>query len=151
MAMLTPRRTLLKVIVLGDSGYDSVFSPFSQILKFLEDCLGGKDIFDESADPTDPETFPFVLFGNKVDIDDGNSRAVSEKTAKDWCASKGNIPYFETSAKEDYNVDDAFLCVAKTALANEHERDIKPLSIRSVSVEAPPTSGGLTPAISLTG
>lgn len=34
---------------------------------------------------------------------------------------KGNIPYFETSAKENYNVEEAFLCVAKTALASEHE------------------------------
>ena len=49
---------------------------------------------------------------------------VSEKKAKDWCSSKGNIPYFETSAKEDYNVDAAFLCIAKTALANEHEQDM---------------------------
>ncbi|XP_027363689.1 ras-related protein Rab7 isoform X1 [Abrus precatorius] len=76
------------------------------------------------ANPPDPRTFPFILLGNKMDIDGGNSRVVSEKKAKDWCASKGNIPYFETSAKEDYNVDLAFLCIAKAALANEHEQDI---------------------------
>lgn len=34
------------------------------------------------------------------------------------------MPYFETSAKEDYNVDDAFLCIAKAALANGHEQDM---------------------------
>ncbi|EXB37795.1 Ras-related protein Rab7 [Morus notabilis] len=76
------------------------------------------------ANPEDPGNFPFILLGNKIDIDGGNSRVVSEKKAMDWCASKGNITYFETSAKEDYNVDAAFFSIAKTALANENEQDI---------------------------
>ncbi|KAF8012164.1 hypothetical protein BT93_I0328 [Corymbia citriodora subsp. variegata] len=76
------------------------------------------------ADPADLEAFPFILLGNKIDIDGGHSRVVSEKRAKEWCASRGNIPYFETSAKEDYNVDEAFLCVAQTALASERQQDI---------------------------
>ncbi|GAA0140986.1 small GTPase [Lithospermum erythrorhizon] len=80
--------------------------------------------FLKQANPTDPERFPFIMLGNKIDIDGGNSRVVSEKKAMEWCASKGNIPYFETSAKEDYNVDDAFVSVAKTALANEPEQDM---------------------------
>ncbi|KAL8131427.1 hypothetical protein AgCh_007385 [Apium graveolens] len=80
--------------------------------------------FLKQANPADPKTFPFILLGNKIDIDGGNSRVVSEKKAKDWCASKGNIPYFETSAKEDYNVDAAFLSIAKSALSNEHDQDI---------------------------
>ncbi|XP_022858433.1 ras-related protein Rab7-like [Olea europaea var. sylvestris] len=80
--------------------------------------------FLKQANPPDLKKFPFILLGNKIDIDGGNSRVVSEKKAKEWCASKGNIPYFETSAKEDYNVDAAFLCIAKTALDNEHEQSI---------------------------
>ncbi|XP_054813442.1 ras-related protein Rab7-like isoform X1 [Prosopis cineraria] len=80
--------------------------------------------FLKQANSPNPRKFPFILLGNKIDIDGGNSRVVSEKKAKDWCASKGNIPYFETSAKEDYNIDAAFLCIAKTALANEQGQDI---------------------------
>lgn len=49
---------------------------------------------------------------------------VSEKKAKAWCASKGNIPYFETSAKEGFNVDAAFECIAKNALKNEPEEEV---------------------------
>jgi len=49
---------------------------------------------------------------------------VSEKKAKAWCASKGNIPYFETSAKEGFNVEAAFQCIAKNALKNEPEEEM---------------------------
>ncbi|XP_071732279.1 ras-related protein Rab7-like [Rutidosis leptorrhynchoides] len=85
--------------------------------------------FLKQANPSEPERFPFVLLGNKVDTDGGSSRVVSERTAREWCALKGNIPYFETSAKENYNVDEAFLCVAKTALESEHQpQDLNEMS-----------------------
>ncbi|XP_048596843.1 ras-related protein RABG3a isoform X1 [Brassica napus] len=94
------------------------------------------------ANPSDPKTFPFIVLGNKVDIDGGRSRVVSEKKAADWCASNGNIPYFETSAKEDYNVDEAFLTIAKTALANEHDQDIYFQGIPEAVIENEPRGGG---------
>ncbi len=48
---------------------------------------------------------------------------VQEKKAKQWCTSKGNIPHFDTSAKEATNVETAFECIAKNALSNEAPED----------------------------
>lgn len=41
-----------------------------------------------------------------------------------WCQAKGNIPYFETSAKEAINVEQAFQTIAKNALAQEAETEL---------------------------
>lgn len=46
---------------------------------------------------------------------------VSTKRAQQWCQSKNDIPYFETSAKEGINVDLAFQTIAKNALAQESD------------------------------
>jgi Ras-related protein Rab-7A len=61
----------------------------------------------------------FVLIGNKNDLED--KRVVSQKGALAWCTKHSQddenpIPYFETSAKEDFNVQQAFYSVAKNAL-----------------------------------
>ncbi|KZV39922.1 hypothetical protein F511_22749 [Dorcoceras hygrometricum] len=50
--------------------------------------------------------------------------SVSEKKARAWCASKGNIPYIETSAKEGINIEDAFQVIAKNALKTGEEEEI---------------------------
>ena len=116
----------------------------------------------EQASPQDADNFPFMVLGNKIDVDGGNARVVSKgtftalspslkkikceyifsivknekddstsilvavmwrltssfpfphnlqvskKKAEGWAQSKGGIPYFETSAKEDINVEAAF-------------------------------------------
>ena len=36
-----------------------------------------------------------------------DTRVVAQKRALAWCQGKGNIPYFETSAKEAINVEQA--------------------------------------------
>ncbi|XP_028799939.1 ras-related protein Rab7-like, partial [Neltuma alba] len=83
-----------------------------------------REEFLEQVNALNMRKFLFILLENRVHIDGGNSRVVSEKKALDWCASKKNIPYFKTSTKEDYNIDVAFLCIAKIALANEQGQDI---------------------------
>lgn len=130
--------------------------PFSSLFFILDDWTSADGFLNHlplraQASPSDPENFPFVVLGNKVDVDGGNSRVVrspssmsiffwrfrrpemilmasssqvSEKKARAWCASKGNIPYFETSAKEGFNVEAAFQCIAKNALKNEPEEEM---------------------------
>ena len=50
---------------------------------------------------------------------DIENRAVSTKRAQQWCHAKNDIPYFETSAKEGINVEQAFQTIARNALAQE--------------------------------
>ncbi|KAG8364326.1 hypothetical protein BUALT_Bualt19G0117100 [Buddleja alternifolia] len=106
------------------------------VMKSFDNLNNWREEFLIQASPSDPENFPFVVIGNKIDVDGGNSRVVtlsfslslcvrvSEKKARAWCASKGNIPYFETSAKEGTNVEDAFQVIAKNALKSGEEEEI---------------------------
>ncbi|AOW07433.1 small GTPase superfamily [Yarrowia lipolytica] len=81
-----------------------------------------RDEFLLLANPRDPENFPFVVIGNKVDVEE-SKRAVSAKRAQAFCKATGNIPYFETSAKEDTGVDQAFETVARNAMAQVDSED----------------------------
>ena len=46
--------------------------------------------------PRDPDTFPFIVLGNKVDMEE--QRVVDADMAKAWCCKNGNIPFFEVRA-----------------------------------------------------
>ena len=49
---------------------------------------------------------------------------MSKKKAEAWAQSKGGVPYFETSAKEDINVEAAFQAIARSALRHEKEEEM---------------------------
>lgn len=83
---------------------------------------GWRDEFLIQSSPKNPETFPFVVLGNKLDLKE--NRTVSSKRAQKWCQTKNNIPYYETSAKEAFNVEQAFETIAKNALAQESETEL---------------------------
>ncbi|KUM60597.1 hypothetical protein ACN42_g6527 [Penicillium freii] len=121
--------------------------------KSFEALDSWRDEFLIQASPRDPESFPFVsgvpaflsliscaviagkndmlvradghvqvVIGNKIDVEE-NKRMISSKRAMTFCQSKGNIPYFETSAKEAVNVEQAFEVIARSALAQEEAEE----------------------------
>lgn len=76
--------------------------------------------FLNQLNPKEPETFPFVLIGNKADKTERN---VPDSKIKQYCETKNNMPYFETSAKENTNVEQAFEEVAKLAFKRNSKED----------------------------
>ncbi|XP_069037223.1 ras-related protein rab7-like isoform X1 [Lepisosteus oculatus] len=80
-----------------------------------------RDEFLIEASPRDPENFPFIVLGNKIDLE---NRQVKATRAQAWCQSKKNILYFETSAKEDINIHQAFQTIACNALKQEAKVEI---------------------------
>ncbi|KAI8977221.1 rab small monomeric GTPase [Mycotypha africana] len=91
--------------------------------KSYESLSQWHDEFLVQASPRDPENFPFVVLGNKIDVDE-SKRMVSQKRAMAFCQAKGNIPYFETSAKDAINVEQAFQTIAKNALQQETDVEL---------------------------
>lgn len=71
-----------------------------------------KKEFLVQANPPNPQHFPFVLVGNKTDLE---SREVYSRMAQEWCQNN-NAQYFEVSAKEAVNVDEAFIAAVKMSL-----------------------------------
>ena len=61
------------------------------------------------------DSFPFMVIGNKLDLEE-ESRAISMATAKEWCQQNGNIDFIETSARNNQNVEAAFVRLATQAL-----------------------------------
>ena len=69
--------------------------------------------FLAALNPKEPETFPFVLVGNKSDMKDDIK--VTNEEIDTYCKEHNNMPYFATSAKEDINLEETFNKVADMA------------------------------------
>ena len=71
-----------------------------------------------NALPKDPNNFPFVVVGNKIDL---SCQAISSRHARRWCETRNNIPHFAISAKDATNVQETFQTIAEIILENEVE------------------------------
>ena len=91
-------------------------------LKSFEALSKWRDGFIENASPNEPNQFPFILIGNKLDKE--SERKVTAAQAQKWCNQFNNIPYFETSAKDNIAVDEAFLDMAKGAIKRQASNQI---------------------------
>jgi len=78
--------------------------------------------FIAQASPKNPKEFPFVILGNKADLAK-TKRQVPEAKAQTFCKSKNEVPFYETSAKDNINVEQAFHTVARNALQREEKQD----------------------------
>lgn len=101
-----------------------------------------RDEFLIQASPRDSEDFPFVVIGNKIDLE---NRAVTSKRAQQWCESKNSAPYFETSAKDGINVEQAFQTVARNALSKETDADLyndfpEPITLSNLNTTNSPSN-----------
>ena len=69
--------------------------------------------FIDNATPSDINTFPMVLFGNKADKDD---KQINDEEVQKWTRENNGMSHYETSALNNQNVDDAFMCMVQKAL-----------------------------------
>jgi len=106
--------------------------------KTFESLDSWRDEFLIQAGPRDPDNFPFVVIGNKSDL--GDKRKVSSARAQQWCKSKNDIPYHETSAAQAVNVEAAFRDIAAKAL--KQEKADEPVFLPSETLTLNNNNGG---------
>ena len=88
--------------------------------------------FLTQADLRNPETFPFLLVGNKTDGLGDVPSTISQSQIEEWCSS--SIPYIETSAKDGTNVEDAFQSLALRGLKRILEREAESLNYHNTAI-----------------
>eukprot|EP00501_MAST-03F_sp_TOSAG23-6_P000122 GSMAST32.ASY1.ANO1.124.1 assembled CDS len=179
------KKVLLKVIILGDSGYTSLMNQYvnrkftnqykatigadfltkevmleEKLERFqslgvafyrgADACVLAYDVTDSKsfeqldswreefliqAMPPDPDNFPFIVLGNKVDKPEAERR-VQKRKALSWCREKPKpLDHFETSAKMNHNVEQAFQRIAHLALKESQDEIYIPSTVDMVNVQ----------------
>mmetsp|Transcript_12083 Transcript_12083/g.18430 ORF Transcript_12083/g.18430 Transcript_12083/m.18430 type:complete len:208 (-) Transcript_12083:131-754(-) len=110
------------------------------IRKTFENLDNWRGEFLVQANVMDHDKYPFVLIGNKVDLE--GQRVVNRKQGLNWCEQHNKCPFYETSAKDAIKVDEAFRTAAVLALERKpEEEDVGMPGFRA----GPPPAGGQAP------
>ena len=78
-----------------------------------------KSTFMSKSESKDPATMPFLVLGNKCDVDEG-IRKVTSLEAKRFCEEQGFV-WFEVSAKDNINIEQGFRSIV-TRVVERQER-----------------------------
>lgn len=96
--------------------YDLTHTPSFDKLKTWR-----QEFLNQAGPRGDPDAFPFIVLGNKVDR--VKDRSVTPEQARSWCQER-RLAHFETSAKDATSVEEAFRTIAAAALAKGQEDDM---------------------------
>ena len=137
----------------GSERYHSIGSGFYRncetcILVFdltNEDSFKNIDIwrreFLDSLNPPEGDKYPFVLFGNKSDME-GDIK-ISDDDIKTYCLQNNDMPYFKVSAKNGEGVEDGFNKVCDLAFNRvEQKEDILLPDIKPIKIQQEPEKKG---------
>jgi len=98
--------------------------------------------FLDAADVKDPAGFPFVVLGNKADLE-AAKHVVQRAAVAAWCDKHGGIPHFLVSAKSGDGVEGSFIAVVTNAAARVREEEpIIPDTLKLEEVAPAKAKGG---------
>lgn len=95
--------------------------------KSLTNLTSWRDEFLVQLNVSNPLDFPFIIIGNKIDVDD--SKKIPGLTKKVQQIAHNHLggldyPVFQTLAKDGINVEQAFEVIAEMALQQEELHDV---------------------------
>ncbi len=70
----------------------------------FENVLNWKNTFLQKSMVTSPDSFPFLVVANKLDLEQ-EKRQVAYKQLERFCKEEGDMLYLEASAKSNLNVE----------------------------------------------
>eukprot|EP00347_Sterkiella_histriomuscorum_P006244 403353512 len=88
----------------------------------FDHIMNWRQVFLIKSEPKDPQTLPFLILGNKCDVEE-SERRVTTIEAKRFCQQNGsnNMLFYETSAKNNINVEEAFRELIKKVVKRQEE------------------------------